>query len=91
MGMTGMRCDNLSYFQRRLPSLASTPTTPPDSSCTYCRTPPALLMTTEEYPGVSEWSLFQMTSPLVLSRAMMALLPPGVQMSLLPSIKGDSV
>ena len=59
---------------------------------TYCRTPPPSEMTGEAYPAPSGPAAFQMVSPVFLLRAtIMASLPPGVQTSLSPSTRGDSL
>src|SRR5579872_4204969 len=68
---------------------------PAPMSWTYCLTPAASEMTVEAYPeplpAPPGTAHFQMVSPVFLLRATrVASLPPGVQISLSPSTRGDS-
>src|SRR3954451_15430646 len=80
-----------SNRHRSLPVLASTPTTPLPTNCTYCLTPAASVTTTDAYPAVSPIGDFQTVSPVFLLRAtIVASAPPGVTTTTSPSNSGDS-
>src|SRR4051812_44201801 len=60
--------------------------------CTYCRTPLASVTTADENPAVSSRSLHcHTTSPVFLFSATIPPLDPGVQITLSPSTRGDSL
>src|SRR5262245_30580389 len=81
------------YSQSSLPESAPKLITPSEVRVTYCRTPPAVLTMTDEYPADSPFDdiPFHFTLPVFLSRAsIVASRPPGVTISLSPSTSGDS-
>src|SRR5262245_20899864 len=83
-----------AYRHSTLPVFASTDTTPLRRNVTYCFTPPASSGTIEEYSAESfpSTGAFQSTSPVfLLSATSVASLPPGLQITLSPSTKTDSV
>src|SRR5262245_35405977 len=84
---------DLSNRQRNLPSLAATAITPLPRKWTYCLTPPPSATIAEPYAAEPLLSISdcQITSPVFLLRATIAAFgPPGLQMSVSPSIRTDS-
>ena len=93
VGMTATARRSWSTRHRSLPSVARTPTAAVCVCVMYCRTPPTSAATIDAYPAASVTSSDCHTFlPVFLSRAsIVPLLPPGVQMSLSPSIRTDSL
>src|SRR5580704_10892101 len=82
-----------SLPQSNRPSAAFTPTTPTLTMSMYCRIPPTSATIGDAYAAPGEFGTghFQRTAPVALSSAaIVALRPPGVQISFWPSISTDS-
>src|SRR5277367_6590749 len=89
--MLAVRLATLVYRQSSSPLSSSTPTAADALSASTCRTPPTSATIADEYPASSP-PAFHCNAPLDLSSETSdAPRPPGITITRLPSINGDSL